>query len=214
MQRGAAAAGPVPCLCRHRPGDQRTRRTSRSASTMAWRTARARETPTRCARLESIAPYPGDAPITRERIIIARKWPQFYGGLTAYREESDYFFQRAAPVAGLRRAADRCAINAGQRVHAGPVAAASSCGWTSQRRAANFPIPVVMFMGRHDYTTPSRPTAAWLATGAGAVQAGRVVRAFGAHDPVGGAGQDARQPAGARAAAGGGGRSHALNRLP
>lgn len=25
-----------------------------------------------------------------------------------------------------------------------------------------FPIPVVMFMGRHDYTTPSAPPAAWL----------------------------------------------------
>ena len=32
--------------------------------------------------MESIAPYPGDQPITRERIIIARKWAQFYGGLT------------------------------------------------------------------------------------------------------------------------------------
>src|SRR3546814_5609637 len=27
----------------------------------------------------------------------------------------------------------------------------------------SFPIPVVMFMGRHDYTTPSEPTAAWIA---------------------------------------------------
>lgn len=27
----------------------------------------------------------------------------------------------------------------------------------------DFPIPVMMFMGRHDYTTPSGPTAAWLA---------------------------------------------------
>ena len=25
-----------------------------------------------------------------------------------------------------------------------------------------FPIPVVMFMGRHDYTTPSAPTERWL----------------------------------------------------
>ena len=33
--------------------------------------------------LESIAPYPGDKPITRDRIIIARKWPQHYGGLSA-----------------------------------------------------------------------------------------------------------------------------------
>src|SRR3546814_10568910 len=40
------------------------------------------------AELESIAPYPGDQPITRERIIIARKWPQFYGGMTAYRDGS------------------------------------------------------------------------------------------------------------------------------
>lgn len=26
----------------------------------------------------------------------------------------------------------------------------------------SFPIPVVMLMGRHDYTTPSEPTQAWL----------------------------------------------------
>ena len=42
--------------------------------------------------MESIAPYPGDQPITRERIIIARKWPQYFGGLTAYRDDSKYFF--------------------------------------------------------------------------------------------------------------------------
>ncbi|MDN3693105.1 alpha/beta hydrolase [Chryseobacterium tructae] len=43
--------------------------------------------------LASIAPYPGNTPITRQRIIIARKWPQYYGGLTAYRNNSRYFFQ-------------------------------------------------------------------------------------------------------------------------
>src|SRR3546814_11792597 len=32
------------------------------------------------AEPESIAPYTGDQPLTRERIIIARKWPQFSGG--------------------------------------------------------------------------------------------------------------------------------------
>jgi pimeloyl-ACP methyl ester carboxylesterase len=26
----------------------------------------------------------------------------------------------------------------------------------------SFPIPVVLFMGRHDYTTPSAPAAEWL----------------------------------------------------
>ncbi len=48
--------------------------------------------------LESIAPYPGDQPITRERIIIARKWAQFYGGLSAYRRRLSLFLQRAAAV--------------------------------------------------------------------------------------------------------------------
>src|SRR5690606_3593808 len=43
------------------------------------------------AEMESIAPSPGDQPITRERIIIARKWPQHYGGMTAYRAESPYY---------------------------------------------------------------------------------------------------------------------------
>ena len=30
------------------------------------------------------------------------------------------------------------------------------------KHVGTFPIPVVMFMGRHDYTTPSEPTARWL----------------------------------------------------
>jgi hypothetical protein len=30
--------------------------------------------------MKTIAPYPGDQSITRERIIISRKWALFYGG--------------------------------------------------------------------------------------------------------------------------------------
>ena len=29
-------------------------------------------------------------------------------------------------------------------------------------KVKTFPIPVVMFLGRHDYTTPTAPTVAWL----------------------------------------------------
>ena len=110
--------------------------------------------------MESIAPYPGDRPITRERIVIARKWPQHYGGLTAYRDSSDYFY-RGPRLSPDYDDAARCAINAGSL-------------FTLERlldeflqvdfdAVQTFPIPVVMFMGRHDYTTPSEPTAAWLA---------------------------------------------------
>ncbi|MCL7713845.1 alpha/beta hydrolase [Stenotrophomonas sp. CPCC 101365] len=111
------------------------------------------------AEMASIAPYPGDQPITRERIVIARKWPQFYGGLSAFRDTSDYFFQGPRLSPEYDDAA-RCAINAGSVFTLSRLLDEFlDVDFTGITR---FPIPVVMFMGRHDYTTPSEPTAEWL----------------------------------------------------
>lgn len=109
--------------------------------------------------LESIAPYPGDKPITRERIIIARKWPQYFGGLTAYRNSSAYFF--SAPLLSPEyEPGDVSAIDAGNVFTLGKILPAFlEVDFATVRE---FPIPVVMFMGRHDYTTPSQPTEQWL----------------------------------------------------
>jgi pimeloyl-ACP methyl ester carboxylesterase len=109
--------------------------------------------------LESIAPYPGDRPITRERIVIARKWPQYYGGLTAYRHESAYFF--FAPLLSPEyEKEDIAAIDQGNVFTLGRILPEFvSVDYSSIK---DFPIPVVMFMGRHDYTTPSQPTSEWL----------------------------------------------------
>lgn len=109
--------------------------------------------------LQSIAPYPGNTPITRERIITARKWPQFYGGLTAFREESTFFY-RASRLSPEYNECDRTAINKGNEFSLGRLLPEFlEVDFTDVR---TFPIPVVMFMGRHDYTTPSSPTAAWM----------------------------------------------------
>jgi pimeloyl-ACP methyl ester carboxylesterase len=109
--------------------------------------------------LATIAPYPGDQPITRERIIIARKWAQFYGGLTAYRETSRYFF-RAPRLSPEYSAADVCAIDQGNLFTLEKILPElMAVDFTDVR---SFPIPVVMFMGRHDYSTPSQPIEAWL----------------------------------------------------
>jgi pimeloyl-ACP methyl ester carboxylesterase len=109
--------------------------------------------------LSSIAPYPGTVPITRERIIVARKWPQFFGGLTAYRHDSNYFF--FAPLLSPEyEPADVEAIDAGNAFTLGRVLPEFlEIDYTSIKK---FPIPVVMLMGRHDYTTPSKPTSEWL----------------------------------------------------
>ena len=110
--------------------------------------------------MEAIVPYPGDMPITRERIVIARKWPQHYGGLTAYRDSSDYFY-RGPRLSPDYDDAARCAINAGNVLTLGRLL--DEFLQVDFDAVQAFPIPVVMFMGRHDYTTPSEPTAAWLA---------------------------------------------------
>lgn len=109
--------------------------------------------------LQSIAPYPGDQPITRERIITARKWPQYYGGLSAYRSESTYFYggPRLSPD---YRPEDVQTIDQGNLFTLGRLL--PEFVTVDYSRVATFPIPVVMFLGRHDYTTPTAPTETWL----------------------------------------------------
>lgn len=110
--------------------------------------------------LESIAPYPGNQPITRERIVIARRWAQHYGGMTAFRDESAHYFYQASKLSPEYQDKDRCAIDEGNLFTLGRILPEFLA--TDMSGVREFPIPVVMFMGRHDYTTPSEPTAAWL----------------------------------------------------
>lgn len=109
--------------------------------------------------LEAIAPYPGNTPLTRERIVAARKWAQHYGGLSAFRDESKYFF--GAPLLSPEYSdRDRCAVDEGNVFTLGRVL--PEFLEVDMKGVRDFPIPVVMFMGRHDYTTPSQPTREWL----------------------------------------------------
>jgi pimeloyl-ACP methyl ester carboxylesterase len=136
-----------------------TRENERISFAHGLEQARAHSNAAALRELESIAPYPGEEPLTRERIIIARKWAQFYGGLSAYREASRYYF-RAPLLSPEYDDADRCAIDEGNLFTLGRILPEFlEVDFTGIER---FPIPVVMFMGRHDYTTPSAPTAAWL----------------------------------------------------
>ncbi|HEU4664373.1 MAG TPA: alpha/beta hydrolase [Dokdonella sp.] len=109
--------------------------------------------------LEAIAPYPGDRPLTRERIVVARKWAQYYGGLSAFRDDSKYYFDGAL-LSPDYDARDVCAIDRGNVFTLGRILPEFLA--VDFSRVRRFPIPIVMFMGRHDYTTPSAPTAAWL----------------------------------------------------
>ena len=112
------------------------------------------------AELESIAPYPGDEPITRERVLIARKWPQHYGGLNAYRDAEQDYYYGASLLSPAYDCADRKAFFEGSVFTLDRIL--DELLEVDLTGVEEFPIPVVMFLGRHDYTTPTEPVAAWL----------------------------------------------------
>ncbi|MDW9378697.1 alpha/beta hydrolase [Chryseobacterium sp. JV558] len=123
------------------------------------KTARENNNTVALKELQSIYPYPGNQPVTRSRIIIARKWPQYYGGLSAYRNNSFYYFN--APLLY-----PEYTMNDAEAVGAGSL-------FTLEKvmdeflnfdfsKVKNFPIPVFMFLGRHDYTTPTLPVVNWM----------------------------------------------------
>src|SRR5690606_33149594 len=116
----------------------------------ALETARRENNQEAIDELEALAPYPGT--LTRERIIQSRKWAQHYGGLSAYRTDSAYYFN-APKLSPAYDEADRAAIDQGNVLTLGRILKE----WmeVDYRAIAEVPFPVVMFMGRHDYTTPS-----------------------------------------------------------
>jgi pimeloyl-ACP methyl ester carboxylesterase len=137
-----------------------TRENERISFEYAMARAKAESNQEALRDLASIAPYPGSQPITRERIIVARKWPQYYGGLSAFRSNSGYFFDGPllSPEYDRKQVRD---IDQGSLLTLGRVLPEFvQVDFTGVKR---FPIPVVMFLGRHDYTTPTAPLEAWLA---------------------------------------------------
>jgi pimeloyl-ACP methyl ester carboxylesterase len=114
---------------------------------------------TALAALRSIAPYPGDQPITRERIIIARNWAQYYGGLSAFRNESMYFFDGPLLSPEYTRK-DVAAIDQGNLFTLSRILPEFLA--VDFKKIRKFPIPIFIFMGKYDYTTPSVPAATWL----------------------------------------------------
>jgi pimeloyl-ACP methyl ester carboxylesterase len=137
-----------------------TRENERISFDYAMARAKAENNQEALRDLASIAPYPGSQPITRERIIIARKWPQYYGGLSAFRSSSAYFFDGPllSPEYDRKQVRD---IDQGSLLTLGRVL--PEFVQVDFSSVKSFPIPVVMFLGRHDYTTPTAPLEAWLA---------------------------------------------------
>lgn len=109
--------------------------------------------------LEEIAPYPGSGDLDVAKTAIERKWSVYYGGLAAGRRNGDFYFHigRLSPEYGE---ADRKAWDASSDFTMKtmwPKLAALSF-----RDLRALDVPVFLFLGRHDTTTPPDIATRWL----------------------------------------------------
>jgi len=110
--------------------------------------------------LESLLPYPEpDGTVPLEKIDTERKWSVRYGGLTYGRDSIDYYFQ-LAKFSPDYTADDYAAIGKGSALSL-PRLLPDLAGFNFSDVTA-FDCPVILFEGRHDYTTPSVIAAEWL----------------------------------------------------
>lgn len=128
---------------------------------MAWTLERAREASDAeaVAAIEALRPYPDGDRFTIEQADGWRRFSQRYGGLAAYRENAN-FYLRAPRLSPEYDAADRKAWADGSLLSVTTL-------WPRLRDVSfadldRLDVPVLMFMGRHDYTTPSPLAARWL----------------------------------------------------
>lgn len=125
----------------------------------AMRSAIADQNDDAVAELESLGEYPGAQPLTLERIVTCRRWAQHYGGLSAYRSESAYFTDSAA-LSPYYTEDEVELISVGQQVTMPQVLPALLSFDASDRTA--FDVPMLQFLGRHDWTTPTPPVERWI----------------------------------------------------
>lgn len=111
------------------------------------------------AELEAIRPYPGDGPLDLAKTAIERKWNIHYGALAAGRSDGDFYFH-AGRISPEYTTADRKAWDDGSEFTMAQL-------WPqladiSLKDLNRVDTPVILFMGRHDYTTPAPIADAWL----------------------------------------------------
>jgi len=111
--------------------------------------------------LKAIAPYPetnGAVPLAK--INIERTWNMVLGGLTWHRSGLDYYYN-VAKLSPDYTDADLNAIDKGSALSLAPLLPEFTRA--NFDNVTEFKTPIVLFLGRHDYTTPSSVVAEWFA---------------------------------------------------
>jgi proline iminopeptidase len=110
--------------------------------------------------LRAIAPYPeADGSLPLAKIGTERKWSVVFGGLTFGRSTYDYY-EHLFRLSPEYTAEDVAAIDKGSELSLVPLLPAM--GQFNFSHVSQFNCPILLFLGRHDSTTPSAIAAKWL----------------------------------------------------
>nr|MDQ2680867.1 alpha/beta hydrolase [Candidatus Eremiobacteraeota bacterium] len=111
------------------------------------------------SELEAIAPYPGNGAFNIAKMTTERKWSIRYGALAFGRSNADFYFH-APRLAPQYTAADRKALDDGSAFTITTMF--PQLADVTFKNLNKLDVPVIMFLGRHDYTAPSSIAAAWM----------------------------------------------------
>ncbi|WP_426700698.1 alpha/beta fold hydrolase [Rhodanobacter sp. Col0626] len=134
------------------------RRNEEIGFAFALRQAKADHNDKAVNELQALAPYPGTAPLTLDRIGTRSKWETYYGGL-AYGRRDFSFDADAEDLSPDYSQAELDAIGKGSGYSLKhllqPLLGVSFDDTTA------FRCPVILFVGQHDYTTPHELAEQW-----------------------------------------------------
>ncbi|MES2443173.1 MAG: alpha/beta hydrolase [Pseudomonadota bacterium] len=121
--------------------------------------ARKHENAEAVAALEALRPYPGPGELDPARMEVERRWSIRYGALAAGRDNADFYFH-APRLSPEYTPADRQAWDEGSGFTIRTM-------WPQLAKLDFKPVtrvkvPVILFLGRHDYTTPWPIAETWM----------------------------------------------------
>lgn len=109
--------------------------------------------------LEGIAPYPGNGALDIAKMNTERKWSIRYGALAAGRDNADFYFNSSS-LSPDYSPADVQAWSDGSKFTMDTIfGELASISFEPIRK---LDIPVILFLGRHDYTVAAPIAASWM----------------------------------------------------
>jgi pimeloyl-ACP methyl ester carboxylesterase len=121
--------------------------------------ARARGDDEAVRAIAALRPYPDSGPFTIEQADAWRKWANRYGSLAGQRPDADFYFD-STKLSPLYTPQDRADWGKGSALTATTMwPRLADVSFTALTR---LDVPMVLFLGRYDSTTPSSIAADWL----------------------------------------------------